>query len=45
MDFNPGKCEVLHFGRSNDKGNYTVNGRTLNSIDVRGILGLKSIAP
>ena len=39
MEFNPGRCEVLHFGRPNVKGEYTVNGRTLNSIDVQRDLG------
>ncbi len=26
MQFNPDKCKVLHFGRSNDKTHYTMNG-------------------
>ena len=29
MKFNPDKCEVMHFGRSNTDRKYTVNGRTL----------------
>ena len=33
MEFNPDKCEVVHFGRSNACRNYTVNARTLKSID------------
>jgi len=33
MEFNPDKCEVMHLGRSNAGGKYTVNGRTLKSID------------
>lgn len=33
MEFNPGKYEVLHFVRSNLRGKYKINGRTLNSID------------
>ena len=41
MEFNPGKCEVLHFGRSNVKGKYTVDGRTLNSTDVQRDLGVQ----
>eukprot|EP00061_Rhincodon_typus_P016594 g44895.t1 len=40
MEFNPGKCDVLHFGRSNIKEKYTENGRTLNSIDVQRDLGV-----
>eukprot|EP00061_Rhincodon_typus_P015670 g43473.t1 len=34
------KCEVLHFGRSNVKEKYTVNGRTLNSINAQKDLGV-----
>ena len=26
MEFNPDKCEVMHFGRSNTDRKYTVNG-------------------
>ena len=28
MDFNQGKCHVLHLGRSNNKYNYTMGGET-----------------
>jgi len=45
MDFNPGKCEVLHFRRSNVQGKYTVNGRTLNSTDVQSGLGVQVNTP
>lgn len=35
MEFNLGKYEVLHFGRFNVRGRYTVNGKTMGSIDVQ----------
>ena len=41
MEFNPDKCEVMHFGRSNTDGKYTVNGRTLKSIDRQRDLGVQ----
>jgi len=41
MDFNPDKCEVMHFGRSNTGGKYTVNGRTFKSIDRQRDLGVQ----
>lgn len=41
MEFNPRKCEVLHFKRLNVRGNYTVNGKTLNSIDMQRDLGVQ----
>jgi len=31
MEFNPEKCEVIHFGRSNLTRKYSVNGRTVRS--------------
>ena len=31
MEFNPEKCEVIHFGRSNLTRKYSMNGRTLGS--------------
>ena len=40
MEFNPDKCEVMHFGRSNTDRKYTVNGRTLRSIDRQRDLGV-----
>ena len=33
MEFNPDKCEIMHFGSSNACRNETVNGRTLRNID------------
>eukprot|EP00061_Rhincodon_typus_P005990 g26154.t1 len=33
MEFNPVKCQVMHFGKSNPRGKHTVNGLTLRSID------------
>ena len=41
MEFNPDKCEVMHFGRSNTDRKYTVNGRTLKSIDRQRDLGVQ----
>ena len=35
------KCEVMHFGRSNVDGKYTVNGRTLKNIDRQRDLGVQ----
>ena len=40
-EFNPDKCEVTHFGRSNTDGKYTVNGKTLHSIDRQRDLGVQ----
>ena len=34
MEFNPDKCEVMHFGRSNSGGNYNRKGRIIRSIDI-----------
>ena len=41
MEFNPDKCEVMHFGRCNTDRKYTVNGRTLKSIDRQRDLGVQ----
>ncbi|PLS49478.1 hypothetical protein CYV29_15670, partial [Carnobacterium maltaromaticum] len=41
MEFNQGKCEVMHFGRSNSRVNYTVNGKVLGKIDVQRDLGVQ----
>jgi len=41
MEFNPDKCEVMHFGRSNAGRKYTMNGRTLKSIDRQRDLGVQ----
>ena len=40
MEFNPDKCEVMHFGRSNAEGSHTINGRTIRSIDTQRDLGV-----
>ena len=41
MEFNPDKCEVMHFGRNNVEGSYTIKGRTLRSIDTQRDLGVQ----
>ena len=41
MEFNPDKCEVMHFGRPNTDRKYTVNGRILKSIDRQRDLGVQ----
>ena len=41
MEFNLDKCEVMHFGRSNTGRKYTINGRTLQSIDRQRDLGVQ----
>ena len=41
MEFNPDKCEVMHFGRSNKDRIYKINGRTLKSIDRQRDLGVQ----
>eukprot|EP00061_Rhincodon_typus_P005133 g24278.t1 len=41
MEFNRDKCEVMHFGKSSTGGNYTVNGRTLRSIEMQKDLGVQ----
>ena len=45
MEFNPNKCEVMHFGRSNTDRTYTLNGRTLRSIDRQRDLGVQVHRP
>ena len=40
MEFNPDKCEIMHFGRSNACRNCTVNGRILRSINRQRDLGV-----
>ena len=42
MEFNPDKCEVMHFGRSNKDRKYTVKGRTRESIDRQRDLGVQA---
>ena len=41
MEFNPDKCEVMHFGRSNSGGSCKINGRTIRSIDTQRDLGVQ----
>ena len=41
MEFNPDRCEVMHFGRSNTNRKYTVNSRTLKSIARQRDLGVQ----
>ena len=41
MEFNPDKCKVMHFGRSNAGGSCTINGRTIRSIDTQRDLGVQ----
>lgn len=41
MEFIQGKCELLHFERSNIKGKYAVNGRILGNIDINMDLGVQ----
>ena len=41
MEFNPDKCEVMHFGRCKLDRKYTVNSRTLKSIDRQRDLGVQ----
>lgn len=38
MKFNPGKCEMMHFGESANGRTYTVNGRTPDNVDEQGNL-------
>ena len=39
MVFNPDKCEVMHFGRSNKAREYLMSGRTLGSSEEHMDLG------
>ena len=41
MEFNPDKCEVIHFGRNNLESEYVMNGRTLGKTDEQRDLGVK----
>ncbi|MDZ1603208.1 reverse transcriptase family protein, partial [Klebsiella pneumoniae] len=40
MEFNPEKCEVVHFGRTNKNAKYWVNGRVLGSVEEQRDLGV-----
>ncbi|XP_059805558.1 uncharacterized protein LOC132380631 [Hypanus sabinus] len=40
MEFNLEKCEVVHFGRTNSKAEYKVNGRILGSVEEQRDLGV-----
>jgi len=40
MEFNPEKCKVMHFGRSNACRNFTINGKTLGSVERQRYLGV-----
>ena len=40
MEFNPEKCEVMHFGRSNLTRKYTMKGLTLGSSEEQRDLGV-----
>ena len=41
IEFNPDKCEVIHFRGSNLGINYTVNGRILRNINIQRDLGVQ----
>ena len=41
MEFNADKCEVLHFGRTNQGRTYKINGRTLTSAVEQRDLGIQ----
>ena len=41
MEFNADKCEILHFGRTNQSRTYRVNGRTLKSAVEQRDLGIQ----
>ena len=45
MEFNLDKCEVMHFGRSNQGRTYSVNGRALGRVTEQRDLGYRFIAP
>ena len=45
MEFNPDKCEVMHFGASNLGVNYTVNAESLGTLIYRGIWTCRSTVP
>ena len=40
MEFNAERCEILHFGRTNQSRTYRVNGRTLKSAVEQRDLGI-----
>ena len=40
MEFNLDKCEVMHFGRSNQGRTYSVNGRALGRVTEQSDLGV-----
>uniref|UniRef100_UPI001626CA59 reverse transcriptase domain-containing protein n=1 Tax=Proteus mirabilis TaxID=584 RepID=UPI001626CA59 len=40
MEFNPAKCEVVHFGRTNKNAEYRVNGRVLIEVEEQRDLGV-----
>eukprot|EP00061_Rhincodon_typus_P000495 g11892.t1 len=40
MEFNIEKCEVIHFGRTNLKAEYRVNGKILGSVEEQRDLGV-----
>ena len=40
MEFNPDKCGVVHFGRSNMMAEYSINGKTLGSVEDQRDLGV-----
>ncbi|GCC34259.1 hypothetical protein chiPu_0012732 [Chiloscyllium punctatum] len=40
MEFNPVKCEVFHFGRTNKNAEYRVNGRVLSKVEEQRDLGV-----
>lgn len=39
MEFNPNRHKVLNFAWLDVKGKYTINGKTLNSIDIQNLGG------
>lgn len=41
IDFNPSKCDVLHFRKSNIRRNYTVNSKNIHSVDVQRDIEVK----
>ena len=40
MEYNVGKCEVIHFGRNNSKMDYYLNGKKLQHAAVQRDLGI-----
>lgn len=39
MEFNPDKCDVMNFGKTNNSRTYTINGRILTSIKEQREIG------